>query len=205
MPKNRTTALIIAAVVAIAMALVAVAIWFLPISALDRLQIVPEAITRGIVSQEDLAPILASIIASIVAAFALGFELLAFSLQTMKRRKETSPSLRLKESISELSKASDKTDSVIRDVLAEMKARQCTLDELGRRYNALSKEERTLSQKLETLRQTPVEVAQIFQEINERNLQQAERKRARRDTLFFILGIIVTTAITVVLGIVGLG
>jgi len=86
-----------------------------------------------------------------------------------------------------------------------MKARQCTLDELGRRYNALSKEERTLSQKLETLRQTPVEVAQIFQEINERNLQQAERKRARRDTLFFILGIIVTTAITVVLGIVGLG
>jgi len=41
----------------------------------------------------------------------------------------------------------------------------------------------------------PLEVAKYSQQINEQPLQQMQKKRARRDILMFLSGIIVTTVI----------
>jgi hypothetical protein len=45
----------------------------------------------------------------------------------------------------------------------------------------------------------PLGVAKYFQQISERTLQKAEKKRARRDSLMFVLGILVTTVIAILL------
>jgi Na+/phosphate symporter len=122
-----------------------------------------------------------------------------------QRRKDITPSLRVQESISKLSKASKDIDNVIRDVLEEMKARQSALDELMKRHDAFLREEKELTQKVETLRQTPIEVAKYFQQITQENLQETEKKRARRDFYFLLAGILLTAATTILLKILRLG
>jgi predicted transcriptional regulator len=140
-----------------------------------------------------------------LAAVAYWFWSLAYHRVLRGQWKEITPRLRVQESISKLSKASKDIDNVIRDVLEEMEARQGALDELMKRHDALSKEERELTHKVEALKQTPIEVAEYFQEINSRNLQQAEKKRARRDFYFLLAGILLTAGTTIVLKILGFG
>ena len=150
----------------------------------------------------------ASIVAGLAAAFFLGLSLLAISIRFLRSRegrKAIPPSLRVQESISKLSKASEEVDRVIRDVVAEMKAREDMLEELRKEHAALSEEERKLSDRVDALKHVRIEAAQYFQEINQKNLEQTEKKRARRDFYFLLIGIILTTAIGIILKLLGLG
>ena len=55
------------------------------------------------------------------------------------------------------------------------------------------------------LKDLPIEVAKYFQQISEETLQRSEKKRARRDIIMFVLGIIATTVTAILLRIFGLG
>ena len=118
-------------------------------------------------------------------------------------RREIPPGERIQRSISKLSSASQEIDAIIQDIVQDIKRRQLALEELKARHQTLSQEEAELSKRVQTLKGVPLEVAKYFQQISEQNLQQAEKRRARRDILMFILGIIVTTAITVLLKVFG--
>ncbi len=77
------------------------------------------------------------------------------------------------------------------------------LEELKARHHALSQKEAELSKRVEVLKDLPLEAAKYFQQINEQTLQQMEKKRAGRDTLMFLLGIVVTTVIAILLEVFG--
>lgn len=205
MSEGRKGILIFAVILVVLTLFIILALRFLPFPGYvgyERALVITETLMRAVSSQHDLAPlILGSLAAVLGAGIIFGLELVSFSVR--KHGKEISTSLRLKESILKLSKAADGMDSVIRDVVAEMKARENVLEELRNRIDVLSEEDEKLSQEVETLRQTPVPVAEYFQEINIRNLQQLEKKRARRDAIFFVLGIVVTTTIAVILKLFG--
>jgi hypothetical protein len=106
---------------------------------------------------------------------------------------------RILQSISKLSSASQEIDLIIRDIIRDIKDRQTILEELKARHQTLSQEEAELSKRVETLKDLPLEVAKYFQQISEEILQQVEKKRARRDSLMFVLGILVTTVIAILL------
>jgi len=120
-------------------------------------------------------------------------------------KKEIPPGERVRQSISKLSTASKEIDDIIQDIVQDLKVRQVALEELKARQQCLSQEEGELSKRVEILKDFPVEGAKYFQQINEKILQQMEKKRARRDILMLFLGIIVTTIITILLKAVWMG
>lgn len=106
---------------------------------------------------------------------------------------------RIQQSISKLSSASQEIDDIIQGIVKDIKNRQTAFEELKTRHQILSKEEEELTKRVEILKDVPVEAAKYFQQISEDTLQQAERRRAKRDITMFFLGIIVTTAIAILL------
>ena len=118
-------------------------------------------------------------------------------------RRELPPGERIQQSISKLGSASQEIDAIIRDIVQDIKSRQTILEELKVRHQTLSQEEAELSKRVEMLKELPLEVAKYFQQISEQALQQVEKKKARRDILMFILGILVTTVIAILLSVFG--
>ena len=146
--------------------------------------------------------ILTGIISLIIALIA---QLTTFYYFRKKRaaRREVTPGERIQQSISKLNSSSQEIDVVIKDIVQDIKRRQTVLEELKSRHHTLSQEEAELSKRVEVLKDLPLEVAKYFQQISEQTLQQMEKKRARRDTLMFVLGIVVTTFIAILLGVFG--
>mgnify|MGYP001101039006 CR=1 FL=1 len=114
-------------------------------------------------------------------------------------RREVSSGERIHQSISKLSGASQEIDAIIQDIVKDIRRRQTMMEELKARHQTLSQEESELSKRVELLKDLPLGVAKYFQQISEQTLQKAEKKRARRDSLMFVLGILVTTVIAILL------
>lgn len=146
----------------------------------------------------DIVPILAGVISAIVALLAQVISVYSLRKKRAARR-EVPPGERIQQSISKLSSASQEIDAIIQDIVQDVKRRQTVLGELKVEHQTLSQEEAELSKRVEMLKDLPLEVAKYFQQISEQTLQQVEKKRARRDILMFILGIIVTTVIAILL------
>lgn len=147
-----------------------------------------------------LAAILAILIALIIEHISLKY------LREKKRavKRESLPGERIQQSISKLTNASQEVDIIIQDVIKDIKNRHAILEELKTTHQSLVQEEKELSKRVEALKGIPIEVAKYFQQINEEALQQMENKRAKRDILMFIFGIIVTTVIAMILRSFGL-
>ena len=153
---------------------------------------------------DTIIPMLAAIISITVAL--LSQLIIVYSLRKKRAAKrEIPPGERLQQSISKLSTASQEIDTIIQDIVQDINRRQSALEELKARHQLLSQEEAELSKRVEMLKGLPLEVAKYFQQINEQSLQQMEKKRARRDILMFLLGIIVTTIIAILLKVFGVG
>ncbi|HZK12303.1 MAG TPA: hypothetical protein VFD10_08185 [Atribacterota bacterium] len=114
-------------------------------------------------------------------------------------KREVTPGERIQQSISKLSSSSQKIDTIIKDIVQDIKSRQTVLEELKARHHTLFQKEEELSKRVQVLNDLPLEVAKYFQQINEQTLQQMEKKRARRDNLMFVLGIVVTNIIAILL------
>ena len=89
--------------------------------------------------------------------------------------------------------------AIMRDISIDIEKRRSILTELENRYQALNEQESELSKKIEILKDLPIEVAEYFQQINDQSLQQIEKRRTRRDVLFFILGILFTAIVATLL------
>ena len=150
----------------------------------------------------DTVVILTGIISLIVALIAQVTTL--YSLRKKRAAgREVTPGERIQQSISKLSSSSQEIDAIIKDIVQDIKRRQTVLEELKASHHTLSQEEAELSKRVEVLKDLPLEVAKYFQQISEQTLQQMEKKRAGRDTLMFVLGIVVTTVIAILLGVFG--
>jgi septal ring factor EnvC (AmiA/AmiB activator) len=147
---------------------------------------------------ENLLPGLAALIS---VALAVIVQLMNYHRLRKKRavRKEVPPGERFQESISKLSSASQEINMIIQDIVQDIDKRQSALEQLKERHQVLSQEEQELSKKVKMLKDVPLEVANYFQQISQETIQQVERKRARRDVVMFILGILVTTVVAILL------
>jgi myosin heavy subunit len=144
------------------------------------------------------------IAAAISIVPALILQLIRHYLLRKKRaeRKEVPPGERFQESISKLSSVSQEINMIIQDIVRDINKRQSALEQLKQRHQTLSQEEQELSKKVKMLKDVPIEVANYFQQISQETLQQVEKKRARRDVVMFVLGILVTTVVAILLKVV---
>jgi len=152
----------------------------------------------------DIVAIAAGLISVLVAVIT---QLIYYYSLRRKRaaRREVPPGERIQQSISKLSSASQEIDVIIQNIVKDIKNRQTALEELKARHQTLLQEEGELSKRVEMLKDLPLEVAKYFQQISEQTLQQVEKRRARRDIVMFIFGILVTTAIAILLRVFGVG
>jgi len=142
-----------------------------------------------------------SIVAGLISALlAVISQLIYYSLQRKRAaRREVPPGEQIQQSISKLSSASQEIDVIIQNIVKDIKNRKTVLEDLKARHQTLLQEEGELSKRVEMLKDLPLEVAKYFQQISEQALQQVEKRRARRDIIMFIFGILVTTAIAILL------
>lgn len=146
--------------------------------------------------------VLMSILSVLIGCVAAITQFIRYSYSLKKKRAdrtEVSPAERIQQSISKLSTASQEIDTTIQDIIQEIERRQVMLEDLRARHQILSQEEAEVSKRVETLKGVQLEVANYFQQISEEALQQVEKKRARRDVLMFVLGIVVTTVVSIIL------
>jgi Ca2+/Na+ antiporter len=154
--------------------------------------------------------IMLSIVAGLISALAafIAFSISVLSYHHEKKRaakREVPPGERIQKSISKLSNASKEIDVIIQDIVNDIKKRQTVLEQLKASNQTLRQEEEETSKRLKILKDTPLEVANYFQQISEQTLQQVEKRRARRDIVMFIFGILATTVIAILLRAFGLG
>jgi chromosome segregation ATPase len=112
---------------------------------------------------------------------------------------DVTPTERVRRSIGKLNKASEEVDAVLREIVQEMKMRQGAVENLKRKHEGLFKQEEDLRKRVEILKDTPMEVADYFQEI----VASADKRKARRDVTMFIAGVILTTIVTVIINFFG--
>ena len=108
---------------------------------------------------------------------------------------QKSYSERLSSLTSSLTRASREVDEVLRELAHVARDREAAVEKLEGDLAGLEGREKELKDKIEALQKTPLPVAEHFAKL----LQSGERRTARRDYLLFGAGVVVTTAITVVL------
>jgi len=95
----------------------------------------------------------------------------------------------------ELSSASEKMDSIVRQVQEYTKGREQAVSKLESELGLLSQQEEELKQRIEGLRNVPLPAAEYFAQL----VRKGERRSAFRDYILFLLGVIVTAGVGVLL------
>ena len=110
---------------------------------------------------------------------------------------------RLRDSIGTLEKTSQDVEFLLSEVAGDLKKREQALMELQSRNEALSSQEKDLTNRISKLKNVPIEVAEYFQQINQKNLEQIDKKSGKRDLMFFILGIVASAIVAILLRVLG--
>jgi chromosome segregation ATPase len=135
-------------------------------------------------------------IGSFVAALTSGEVLLPLLRRLFGRpQPQKSFSERLSSLTASLTRASGEVDEVLRELAQVARDREAAVKKLEGDLAALEGREKELKDKIEALQKTPLPVAEHFAKL----LESGERRTMRRDYLLFGAGVVVTTAITVVL------
>ena len=143
------------------------------------------------------------------AIISIGIALLIFLvIHFFKKPRVTyywiSPGERIQTVVDKLSNASKEVDDIIHEITTDLETRKYALAELQAKNKELAVEEEILNKRLKVLKETPIEVAQYFQELNQRSLEAMEKRNVHRDMMMFVLGIAVTTVVTIFLKLAGL-
>ena len=101
---------------------------------------------------------------------------------------------RLKKLTDELTQTSKTVDSLLAEYTQEAKERENAITALEDSLNDLEVREETLKTRIQELENVPVPVAKHFAEL----LEPREKRDARRDLMFFLGGVFVTTVGTLV-------
>lgn len=98
----------------------------------------------------------------------------------------------------ELKRASAQIDATLLEMRSITEAREQSIATLESRLQELASHEETLKKKVETLKQVPLHAVDYFLQATEKS----EKRSVRRDYLLFVSGVLVSTAITVLLKLV---
>lgn len=96
--------------------------------------------------------------------------------------------------------ASSEVDQVLSEIATESQNRALAVNRLEEQLTELSNREREVQERIETLEKVPLEAVQHFEQI----MKQGDRRSALRDYMLFGLGVLVSTVIAVLLGIIGI-
>jgi len=105
---------------------------------------------------------------------------------------------RLSELTASLNEASRDVDSVLSELAQVAKGREAAVQKLETDLQALETREKELKDKIETLESTPIPVAEHFAKL----LESGEKRSAKRDYFLFGAGVLVTTAIAIIIQVV---
>ena len=94
-----------------------------------------------------------------------------------------------------LTKASREVDAVLAELSQVSLSREAAVHRLETDLATLETREKELKEKIEALEKTPLPVAEHFAQL----LKSGERKSARRDYMLFGAGVVVTTAIAIII------
>ena len=148
-------------------------------------------------------------VSAIIGLLSAIAQLTGYSLFDILRRNPKQPSLtpceRVQKSIENLRRASEDADVVIKEIVTDISKREAALAELEAKNKELADQEETLRKRIDSLKDVPVEVAEYFQKINQQNLEQMDKRGGRRDFTFFILGVVLSAAVSITLKLIGLG
>ncbi|KXK12088.1 MAG: hypothetical protein UZ14_CFX002002442 [Chloroflexi bacterium OLB14] len=112
---------------------------------------------------------------------------------------------RIQALIENLSKSSTEAETLLQEIITDIKTREKALNELQSKNAELATQETELKKRIEKLKDVPIEVAEYFQKINAQNLENIDKRSGQRDFQFFILGIVVSTVIAIILKALGIG
>ncbi len=97
-----------------------------------------------------------------------------------------------------LASVSSEVDVAIRTLTNDIQERQSAIEALLKRNEALSEQEQELKQRVDALKDVPIEVAKYFQDITEKQLAQYDRRNSKRDVMIFVSGVVVTTVVSII-------
>lgn len=98
-------------------------------------------------------------------------------------------------------KSSSEVDGLLSEMETISKAREQELHRIECQLSQSQEEERSLEERIDALRNTPLPVAEHFA----RMIERGEKRSAWRDYILFGAGVVVTTVIAIVLRLKGLG
>ena len=102
---------------------------------------------------------------------------------------------RLAELTSSLKEASSEVDTILRELSEVAQKREAAVRQLESDLSVMESKERELKDRIETLARTPIPVADHFAKL----LELGEKRSARRDYLLFGAGVVITTAIAIIM------
>ena len=106
---------------------------------------------------------------------------------------------RIRELTESLASASSEVDRILYEMAHVARERQSAVLALEQDLSELSKREKELQERIENLEKVPIPAAQYFAEL----VEKGERRSAWRDYMLFGLGVLVSTAISIALRLLG--
>lgn len=149
----------------------------------------------SIIQIDSLAPVVAGLLA-IAANLVSGY-----LKHRLSAKKEKTYGERLRDLVSQLSSATSSVDAILHEVAAVAKERESAISSLEKELRGLEEKERQMKSRIDALNSTPLPVAEHFAEL----MKSSERSSARRDYFLFGAGVAVSTAIAIVLKLLGWG
>ena len=90
-------------------------------------------------------------------------------------------------------------DNILREMGQVVRGRAAAADQLEQQVSTLSHQETQLKNRIALLENTPVEILEAFEEA----MDKGEKRSASRDYLLFGAGVLVSAAVSIVLGLFG--
>lgn len=119
----------------------------------------------------------------------------------IKAKKEISYSEKLEGMTSNMRRASQDMDALFEELAKATKERKEAMEKVESELLALQKQEKELQERVDQLKSVPLPVAEQFVKLTE----SGEKRSARRDYALFGAGVVVSTAIAILLKVTGLG
>jgi len=100
-----------------------------------------------------------------------------------------------------ITSASKEMDQLLHELTETTHQRKATVDNIEKQLSVLENREKEIKQRIDALQRVPIPVAEEFARLT----HPGEMRSARRDYILFGAGVLVSTAIAILLKLVGLG
>ncbi len=133
---------------------------------------------------------------------ALVYTVMSMIIRSWRLQKSGRPATyaeEMKELTSRLVEASRAVDQVLTEMADAHRRQETILRQQGERVETLSAAEKELQQRIESLKEVPLPVAEYFAELSRTAQQEQEKKKASRDYKLVIISAVLSAAFTAVI------